>query len=128
MAELNLKHCEGGCHCGAVRYRIAIPETVVVHQCNCSICKKSGYLHLIVAAQHFELLQGAGHLSDYQFNTGAAHHLFCSTCGIKSYYVPRSHPDGFSVNFNCVDVPEWLEVSVEPFDGQNWSKNRSLLG
>lgn len=125
--EKSLKHCEGGCHCGAVRFRIEVPASVVVHQCNCSICQKSGYLHLIVAAQHFELLQGADHLVDYQFNTGVAHHLFCRTCGIKSYYVPRSHPDGFSVNLNCVEIPEWLEVEIEPFDGQNWSKNRSVF-
>jgi hypothetical protein len=122
-----MNQCEGGCHCGAVRYRLGLPSTVVVHQCNCSICQKSGYLHLIVEAEHFELLRGADHLLDYQFNTGTAHHLFCRTCGIKSYYVPRSHPNGFSVNFNCVDVPEWLVASIEPFDGKNWSKNRSNL-
>lgn len=127
MTENNLKHCEGGCHCGAVRFRVAIPTSVLVHQCNCSICQKSGYLHLIVAAENFELLQGKENLTDYRFNTGTAQHLFCRSCGIKSYYVPRSHPDGFSVNFNCIDQPAWLEVKIETFDGQNWSMNRALL-
>ena len=125
--QAHLKQCEGGCHCGAVRYRIGIPESVVVHRCNCSICQKSGYLHLIVEARNFELLQGSEQLIDYQFNTGTAHHLFCQICGIKSYYVPRSHPNGFSVNFNCIDIPEWLEAKIESFDGENWSKNKSVF-
>ena len=125
--ETNLNPCEGGCHCGAVRYRIEVPDAVVVHKCNCSICRKSGYLHLIVPAQHFKLLQGREQLVEYTFNTGVAKHLFCGVCGIKSYYVPRSHPDGFSVNLNCVDMPAGVDVLVEPFDGQNWSKSRSTM-
>lgn len=125
--EIELKQCEGGCHCGAVRFRIEVPESVVVHDCNCSICKMSGYLHLIIPAQHFELLQGQDQLVDYSFNTGVAHHLFCGICGVKSYYIPRSHPDGFSVNLNCVDLPESVAVLIEPFDGQNWSKSRSSM-
>lgn len=87
----------------------------------------SGYLHLIISAQHFELLQGQDNLIVYSFNTGVAQHLFCATCGVKSYYIPRSHPAGFSVNLNCVELPKSVDVRIEPIDGQNWSKSHSLI-
>ena len=89
-------------------------------ECNCSICTKKGFLHLIVPPEQFELLSGADELSTYTFNTGTAKHLFCSTCGVKSYYVPRSHPDGFSVNANCIDSDTIAGESVTAIDGRNW--------
>lgn len=119
--------CSGGCHCGRVRIEIEVPDKVIVHRCNCSICQKSGYLHLIVTADRFSLLEGEDSLVEYQFHTGVARHLFCGTCGIKSFYVPRSHPDSFSVNLNCVDLPDCVDVSIEDFNGRNWSENRSEL-
>lgn len=119
--------CSGSCHCGRVRFEIEIPDKIIVHRCNCSICQKSGYLHLIVTADRFLLLEGEDSLVEYQFNTGVARHLFCGTCGIKSFYVPRSHPDSFSVNLNCVVLPDGVEVSVEDFNGLNWRENRSKL-
>lgn len=120
--------CSGGCHCGKVKFQIELPDTIIAHRCNCSICQKSGYLHLIVTADRFLLLEGEDSLVEYKFHTGVARHLFCETCGIKSFYVPRSHPDSFSVNLNCVDLPGRVEVSIEDFDGRNWSENRSKLG
>ncbi len=117
--------CSGGCHCGRVKFSIEIPEKVLVHRCNCSICRKSGYLHLIVNADRFELLEGEPSLVEYRFHTGVARHLFCATCGIKSFYVPRSHPDSFSVNLNCIDLPDEIEVSIEEFNGRNWSESRA---
>ena len=119
--------CSGGCHCGRVRFEIEIPEKIDVHRCNCSICRKSGYLHLIVTADRFSLLKGKNSLVEYQFHTGVARHLFCGTCGIKSFYVPRSHPESFSVNVNCLELPEDIELSIEDFDGRNWSENRSKI-
>ena len=119
--------CSGGCHCGRVRYQIEIPERILVNRCSCSICQKSGYLHLIVPADRFKLLGGEQDLLEYRFHTGAARHLFCGVCGIKSFYVPRSHPDSFSVNLNCIDLPDKVDVTIEEFDGRNWSKNRKRL-
>ena len=119
--------CSGGCHCGRVKFEVEIPESVTAHRCNCSICRKSGYLHLIVAANRFKLLCDEETLVDYRFHTGTARHLFCGECGIKSFYVPRSHPESFSVNLNCVDLPDEINVSVEAFDGRNWSENRGKL-
>jgi hypothetical protein len=109
----------GGCHCGAVRFEIDAPEEVECHLCNCSICTKSGYLHLIVPASKFRLLKGQDELTEYTFNTGTARHLFCRVCGIKSFYRPRSNPDGYSVNAHCLE-PQPRRVSVAEFDGQNW--------
>jgi len=119
--------CKGGCHCGRVRFEIEIPEKITVHRCNCSICQKSGYLHLIVEAEQFRLLGGEECLADYRFHTGVARHLFCSHCGINSFYVPRSHPGAFSVNLNCIDLPAAIDVTIEAFDGRNWRKNRAQL-
>ena len=110
----------GGCHCGAVAFEVDAPASVSVHDCNCSMCSMTGYLHLIVPASRFRLLRGAEMLETYTFNTGTAKHLFCRRCGIKSFYVPRSNPDGFSVNLRCVDRSTFERVDVEPFDGRNW--------
>ena len=119
--------CSGGCHCGRVKFEIEIPDEITVHRCNCSICRKSGYMHLIVTKSRFLLLDGKDGLVDYRFHTGVARHMFCGICGIKSFYVPRSHPDSFSVNLNCVDLPGGVEISLEDFDGRNWSKNRAQI-
>lgn len=119
--------CSGGCHCGRVSFEISIPDKIIIHRCSCSVCQKSGYLHLIVAADRFNLICGEESLKDYRFHTGVARHLFCAVCGIKSFYVPRSHPDSFSINLNCIELPEGIDVTIEDFDGRNWSKNRENL-
>ena len=103
------------------------PAGVDATECNCSICSKSGFLHLIVPKSRFKLLQGAESLSLYQFNTGVAQHLFCKICGIKSFYVPRSNPDGYSINARCLDPGTIEKVNVTPFDGQNWEAHGAAL-
>jgi hypothetical protein len=110
----------GGCHCGRVRFEVRAPAALIVLDCNCSICRLSGYLHLIVPAERFKLLSGADSLTTYSFNTGTAKHLFCCVCGVKSFYVPRSHPDGYSVNARCLDGGTVESLSVNPIDGSNW--------
>lgn len=112
----------GGCHCGAVRYRVTA-RTEVLHECNCSICRMKGYLHLIVPRSDFELLAGGDCLLDYQFNTRVAHHYFCKVCGVASFYVPRSHPHGYSVNARCLDAGALGDFTVQPFDGEHWEAN-----
>jgi hypothetical protein len=106
----------GGCHCGAVAFEVDAPARLTVSECNCSICRLSGYLHLIVPRTRFRLLRGADSLSSYAFNTGTARHLFCRHCGVKSYYVPRSNPDGFSINARCLDPATIAQLVIEPFD------------
>ena len=112
----------GGCHCGRVRFEVQADAALEVQECNCSICSKAGFLHLIVPAARFRLLRGTEVLTSYQFNTGTARHLFCSVCGIKSFYVPRSHPDGFSVNARCLDAGTVTGMRVRKCDGRNWEQ------
>ena len=118
----------GGCHCGRVRFEVDAPAELEVSECNCSICSKSGYLHLIVPQTRFRLLSGREGLTSYRFHTGVANHLFCSVCGIKSFYVPRSHPEGLSVNARCLDSGSVrsLEI-VRRFDGAHWEAHASEL-
>jgi hypothetical protein len=106
----------GGCHCGAVAFEVEAPARVTVSECSCSICRMSGYLHLIVPRTYLRLLRGGEVLVEYRFNTGIAQHLFCSRCGVKSFYVPRSNPDGYSVNLRCLDRATVEDVTIETFD------------
>ena len=117
----------GGCHCGKVRYEVDAPADIEVSECNCSICSMTGFLHLIVPREDFRLLAGTDDLATYTFNTGVAQHYFCRHCGVKSFYVPRSHPDGISVNVRCIDPETVASVNVTPFDGRNWEQNISQL-
>ena len=118
----------GGCHCGRVRFEVLAPAKIEVLACDCSICSKYGYLHLIVPDDQFKLLQGKESLSLYTFNTGAAKHFFCSVCGVKSFYKPRSHPEGISVNARCIDDGSIESMSITPFNGRDWEKGRAELG
>ena len=117
-----IKH-HGGCHCGRVRFEVLAPADATVSVCNCSICYKSGFRGLIVPKEQFTLLSGEGSLTTYTFNTGVAQHTFCSNCGIKSFYHPRSHPDGVSVNLSCLDPGTMSSVTLRPFDGRQWEKH-----
>ena len=113
---MNLATHRGGCHCGAVAFEVDAPVRLTVSDCNCSICRMSGYQHLIVPRARFRLIQGADSLTEYRFNTGTARHLFCRHCGVKSFYVPRSNPDGYSVNVRCLDPATIERIEVESFD------------
>jgi hypothetical protein len=110
----------GGCHCGQVRFEVLAPAHLQVDDCNCSMCSRTGYLHLIVPRDRFRLLSGADALTTYTFNTGTAKHLFCRHCGIKSFYVPRSHPDGISVNARCIESGTTTGMTITKIDGRNW--------
>jgi hypothetical protein len=110
---------KGGCHCGAVRFAAKMPDPpLAALDCTCSICRRTGFVHIIVPHEDFELEAGSDALTSYRFGTGAAEHLFCSRCGVKSFYQPRSHPEAWSVNATCLDEP--VELIVDVFDGANW--------
>ena len=117
----------GGCHCGAVRFAADVARTVRVLACNCSMCAKTGFLHLIVPHHDFRLVLGQADLSRYRFGTGTAEHLFCRICGIRSFYQPRSHPDAWSVDLRCLDEGHGVVAQVERFDGRNWESARASL-
>ncbi len=117
----------GGCHCGAVRFEAALPRSVDAQACNCSICERTGFIHIILPESRFRLLKGEEHLTSYTFNTATARHLFCDVCGVKSFYRPRSNPDGWSVNARCLDSRDGLDLVLSDFDGRNWEAHGAEL-
>jgi hypothetical protein len=119
VTESAEREYEGGCHCGRVRFRVRA-SLARVTECNCSMCTRKGFLHLIVPAESFELLAGRDALATYTFNTGVAQHHFCRTCGIHSFYVPRSDPEKIDVNVRCLEGVDLGAVAVAAFDGRNW--------
>jgi hypothetical protein len=117
----------GGCHCRAVRFEARAPRQIEVLDCNCSICAMTGFRHLIVPHSDFRLIEGESALVSYRFGTGAAEHLFCGRCGVKSFYQPRSHPGAWSLNLNALDDVSGLVMTVRAFDGRNWEQARGAL-
>ena len=113
----------GSCHCGAVQFRVETPSsTVEVWRCNCSICSKKQNHHFVVPATRFTLLQGSDNLTTYTFNTHTSKHPFCKTCGVESFYVPRSNPDGYGIMVHCIDGDTITQVIYRDFDGKNWER------
>ena len=119
---------QGGCHCGAVRFEVDAPVRIAALECNCSICRMSGFLHLIVPATHFRLLVGADLLTEYTFNTGVARHRFCRVCGIKPFYIPRSNPDGIDVNVRCLDPATIAGIEITPFEDGDRERASAAIG
>lgn len=118
---------KGRCHCGAVTWEADLPDEIVADECNCSICEMVGFLHVIVPRSKFKLLTGDDHLTEYRFNTGTARHWFCKTCGVKSFYIPRSNPDGYALNLRCMDRGQFSKIEIRQFDGQHWEANAGKL-
>jgi len=116
----------GGCHCGQVRFSVTT-DLARVTECNCSICTRKGFLHVIVPQASFRLLAGEAALETYRFGTMTAKHLFCRHCGVASFYVPRSHPDMIDVNARCLDGVDPARLSVVPFDGRHWESSIDAL-
>jgi hypothetical protein len=121
-ATTQAKIYQGGCHCGAVRFQVAIEDYQAL-DCNCSICQKKGFIHLIVSPSQFILLSGEDSLSTYTFNTHTAQHYFCRVCGIHPFYRPRSHPHDIDVNLRCLDGNVLGDFQIQFFDGANWEDN-----
>ena len=118
---------KGGCHCGAVQFEVQAPAQVTAYHCNCSLCIKLGFEHLIVPQHQFKLLSATDNMTTYTFNTGVAQHTFCKHCGVKSFYTPRSNPDGISVNVRCLEKGTIEKISYANFDGENWEANADKL-
>ena len=117
----------GGCHCKAVRWEVDLPPAFEAEDCNCSICAMSGNIHVIVPSTRFRMIKGKDALQEYTFNTGGAKHRFCKICGVKSFYIPRSNQDGYAITYRCIDNWMDLDVTINPFDGQNWEANAASL-
>ncbi|CAB3398448.1 unnamed protein product [Caenorhabditis bovis] len=112
----------GSCHCGTVKWKVRAPEVVDAIQCNCSICKKKQNHHFIIKLDRFELLEGADNIATYTFNSGQAKHTFCKTCGVQSFYYPRSNPNDIAIMPHCIDGDTLKSINWTNFDGRNWEK------
>jgi hypothetical protein len=117
---------EGSCHCGRVTFSVRADLAAAV-VCNCSICEKKGFLHVIVEPAAFELRSGEDALTTYRFNTGVAKHTFCRHCGVHPFYVPRSHPDKVDVNVRCLAGVDANALEARLFDGKNWEQQIESL-
>jgi hypothetical protein len=117
----------GGCHCGSVQFEVDAPGRIRALECNCAICRMTGFLHLIVPAARFRLLRGVDMLTDYTFNTGVARHRFCRVCGIKAFYIPRSNPDGIDVNVRCLDPATIENLQVDLFDDADRERSTAAI-
>jgi len=120
---MNLKIYKGSCHCNKVQFEIQAPKNFSAIECNCSVCSKSGYLHLHIKKENFTLISGKNILISYRFNTKEAEHLFCRYCGIKSFYQPRSHKNSYSINVRCLDDIDVNTVKIEFYNGRSWEDN-----
>jgi len=111
----------GSCHCGNVKFTVLAPSILEVWKCNCSICTKKQNDHFIIPKSRLTLAPGSeNHLTTYSFNSGKAKHTFCKTCGVQSFYTPRSNPDGLGVMPHCIDSKTVTDIVYREFDGQNW--------
>ena len=119
MAETESR--QGGCHCGAVRYTVELAREATAMNCNCSMCGRAGTLLSFVPASRFALERGADATTDYLFNKHHIHHLFCRTCGIKSFArgTGRDGQEMIAVNVRWLDGLEPGQFRVTEFDGRS---------
>ena len=115
----------GGCHCGRVRFEVDAPAELYIDECNCSMCQRIAYLHLIVTPDRFRITQGRDALALYTFNTGTAKHYFCSVCGIYTHHRRRSNPNEYGVNLGTLEGVDPSEHEPIPWsDGVNHPSDR----
>jgi hypothetical protein len=113
----------GSCHCGAVRFEadLDLSEGKQVVSCNCSICSRAGWLLAFTGEEGFRLLSGEQATTDYQFAKKHIHHLFCTTCGVRSYGWGNAQ-DGkkmYSINVRCLEGVDPAKLSVQHYDGRS---------
>jgi hypothetical protein len=119
VTDTEMKTYRGSCHCGRVQFEIRTQLTRV-SECNCSICRRKGYLHHMVLPDRFRLIQGENDLTTYQFGTKRALHHFCRHCGVAAFFRPRANPDNYMVNVRCLEDVDLDSLERVRFDGLSW--------
>lgn len=112
---------QGGCHCGAIRIRVRLPDGLDKPvRCNCSYCRMKGAVMGFVPLADLTVTTGADVIATYQFNTGAAKHHFCPVCGIHTHHQRRFDPTLYAVNLACLDGVSPYDFAVVPvIDGSH---------
>lgn len=102
---------EGGCQCGAVRYRLnAAP--LGIYACYCKDCQRfSGTSHsasMLVKAGDIELIAGSFAGFDKMADSGrTVRMLSCGSCGTKIWNEPLANPSILVVKPGTLDDMEW---------------------
>ena len=115
------KSYSGSCHCGKVKYQVELDLSQTLATCNCSICSRTGSVMAFVPEQRFQLLTGENAMTDYQFKTMNIHHLFCATCGVRSFArgTDRKGSPMYMINARCLEGVDLNAVTTKEFDGRS---------
>jgi len=111
---------KGSCHCGRVAYEVETDLSQVI-ECNCSICRRKGYLLTFVPREALNVLRGEDDLSTYTFNTHTIHHRFCANCGAATFgegKMPTGEPMA-AINVRCLEAVDLSEIKPVPFNGRD---------
>ncbi|HEY6031870.1 MAG TPA: GFA family protein, partial [Gaiellaceae bacterium] len=106
---------EGGCSCGAIRYRLA-SEPLFTHCCHCLNCQRQTgsafVVNLLIEADRVELLAGAPRPVDVPRDDGSAQRIFrCPSCQV-AVYSQYGRPDVLFVRAGTLDDPSQVAPDV----------------
>jgi hypothetical protein len=110
---------EGSCHCGCVRFSVDADLPAKGISCNCSHCRRKGFLLAFFPRELFSLERGAESLTTYTFNRHSIRHQFCRVCGTQPFALGKQ-ADGTetcAVNLLCVPSVELEKLEIQPVDG-----------
>ena len=112
---------QGSCHCGAVAFTVEGEPPAKAMSCNCSHCRRKGFLLTFVPAEQFTLDQGADQIETYDFNRHMIHHKFCRTCGTQAFAEGESGGSAIrAVNLRCVPAVDVDALELEKVDGASF--------
>ncbi len=109
----------GSCHCDAVAFTVDGDLPTEANSCNCSHCRRKGFLLSFVPATRFTLERGEDRLQSYQFNAHRIEHLFCETCGTQPF-ARGAGPGGGdmrAINLRCVPEIDLDALTLNRIDG-----------
>jgi hypothetical protein len=110
----------GSCHCGKIAFTVegSIEQAI---ECNCSHCRRKGYLLWFVPRDSLKLSTPEANLSTYKFNKHVISHHFCASCGCAPFgegVDPKGNKTA-SVNVHCLEGVEPSSLKIMQFDGRS---------